>query len=280
MISRRDICFDSNGFFFFRQNTTAGNPNNFVDLVTINNNGDMTVRGTLHARDIYFGSGTPAGPMDIDETGALAGSRLQFGLLGQPGFAHHMISRRDICFDSANGFFFFRQNTTAGDPNNFVNQVTISGNGDMTVRGTLNATAKNFSISHPLDPDRLRLSHGSIEGPEYAVFYRGQAELEDGVATITLPTYFEALTRKQGRTVQLTPLAEDDGPISALAASRVRDGAFTVRALDDSNPSQEFYWEVKAVRSDVESLAVEVQRSDSDEITEGLIEPARSRLKG
>jgi hypothetical protein len=78
----------------------------------------------------------------------------------------------------------------------------------------------------------------------------------------------------------LTPLAEDDGPISALAASRVRDGAFTVRALDDSNPSQEFYWEVKAVRSDVESLAVEVQRSDSDEITEGLIEPARSRLKG
>jgi hypothetical protein len=55
-------------------------------------------------------------------------------------------------------------------------------------------------------------------------------------------------------------MADGDGPISALAASQVRDGAFTVWALDASNPTQGFYWEVKAVRSDVESLAVEVER--------------------
>jgi hypothetical protein len=229
---------------------------------------------------LYIGSGTPGGAIDIDETAELAGSRLQIGSLAYPGNAHHIISYRDICFDSANGDFYFRSNPTAGNPTDFANLVVISGNGNVSVTGSLTAHTKNFSIPHPLNRDRLRLIHSSLEGPEYAVFYRGQAKIEDGVATVTLPAYFEALTTEAGRTVQLTPLAEDDGPISALAASRVRDGAFTVRALDGSNPSQEFYWEVKAVRSDVETLAIEVQRSDSDEIAEELLEPVLQRLKG
>jgi hypothetical protein len=219
--------------------------------------------------NIYIGNQAPAGVIDMDESDSLAGSRLQFGLVGQPGFVHHMISHRDICFDS-NGFFFFRQNPVLGNPNNFVDLVTIANNGNMTVKGTLTAAAKNFSIPHPLNPERFRLSHGSLEGPEHAVFYRGQAKLEDGAATVALPEYFEALTTEQGRTVQLTPLAEGDGPISALAASRVRDGAFAVRALDESNPSQEFYWEVKAVRSDIESLIVEAQHSNATEMAEVL----------
>jgi hypothetical protein len=222
--------------------------------------------------NIYIGNGSPAGLVDLDQTNSLPGSRVQFGLLTQGGFVHHMISYRDICFDSANGSFFFRRNTTAGNPNNFVDQVVIAGNGDMTVRGTVNAVAKNFSIPHPLDPNQLRLVHGSIEGPEYAVLYRGQSQLSAGSITVTLPPYFEALTRQQGRTVQLTPLADDDGPISALAASQVRDGAFTVRALDSSNPGQRFYWEVKAVRSDIEPLVAEVRQSGSTETEETDVE--------
>jgi hypothetical protein len=218
--------------------------------------------------NIYLGSGNPAGLVEMDQSNSLAGSRLQFGLLNQPGFAHHMISYRDICFDSANGSFFFRRTAVAGNPSNFTDQVTINGNGDMTVRGALNAQVKNFSIPHPLDPGHLRLVHGSIEGPEYAVLYRGQGAISAGATTVTLPPYFEALTREQGRTVQLTPLADGDGPISALAASQVRDGAFTVRALDASNPDQGFYWEVKAVRSDVEPLAAEVRQADPAEAGE------------
>jgi hypothetical protein len=123
---------------------------------------------------IYIGNGNPAGIVDIDESDSLTGSRLQVGLLGQPGFAHHLISRRDIVFNSSNGIFYFRQNGAAGDPNIFLDQVVISPAGDMTVRGTLNAPVKNFSVPHPLDPDHLQFVHGCIEGPEYAVFYRGQ----------------------------------------------------------------------------------------------------------
>ncbi|SNS24623.1 hypothetical protein SAMN04488107_1872 [Geodermatophilus saharensis] len=220
--------------------------------------------------NLYFGTGSPIGVIDINETGALPGSRLQMGLVNQQGFAHHLISHRDICFNAANGFFFFRRNNVAGDPNNFTDLVTISQNGDMRVQGRLTATAKSFSIPHPLDPAHLRLVHGSIEGPEHAVLYRGQGRLERGTTTVTLPDYFESLTAEHGRTVQLTPLCHDDQPISALAASQVRNGSFTVRGVDSANPSQAFYWEVKAVRSDVEPLQVEVSRSP----VESAAEPA------
>lgn len=210
---------------------------------------------------LYTGTGTPAGPLDIDESGALPGSRLKIGHLGAPGHAHHIVSFRDLCLNSADGLFLFRRNTTPGDPRGFTDEVVIDRNG-MRVTGTLSATTKQFDIPHPVDPERLRLVHASIEGAEHAVYYRGEGQLEDGSATVRLPEYFESLVREQGRTVQLTPLADDEGPISALAASNVRNGSFIVRGLDRSNPQQRFYWEVKAVRSDIDPLAPEVPNAE------------------
>ncbi|MEU2613909.1 hypothetical protein ABZ570_20330 [Micromonospora sp. NPDC007271] len=128
--------------------------------------------------------------------------------------------------------------------------------------GVIKGKSKQFAIDHPLDaPDatqRRQLIHAALEGPENGVYYRGEGRLDGGVATVELPTYFEALTRPEGRTVQLTPLFEDDEPVAPLAAGRVRDGAFRVRTLDGSPASYAFYWEVKAVRADLEQLAVEV----------------------
>ncbi len=209
---------------------------------------------------LYIGSGTPAGPLDVDESSSSTpGSRLKLGVLGYPGYAHHIIAYRDICFDSANGVFYFRRNATAGDPTSFTDLVVIN-NGNMNVNGTLTATSKQFNVPHPIDPDH-RLVHGCLEGPEHAIYYRGQGELEDGTTTVRLPVYFEAMAREEERTVQLTPLADGEGPVSALAASPVRNGAFSVRSIDDANPRQRFYWEVTAVRSDVEPLAVEIPSS-------------------
>ncbi|MCL5411888.1 MAG: hypothetical protein M1150_04125 [Patescibacteria group bacterium] len=130
-------------------------------------------------------------------------------------------------------------------------------NGDANFSGTLTATIKNFEITHPLDPSK-KLVHSVLEGPEAAVFYRGEAKLVNGEATVTLPNYFEALTREEGRTVLLTPKFEaDNETISSLAASIVSNGKFKVRAVDHANPSQKFYWEVKAVRNDIPPLQVE-----------------------
>jgi hypothetical protein len=126
--------------------------------------------------------------------------------------------------------------------------------------GTVFGKKKSFVIDHPLDPVRRTLSHACIEGPELAVFYRGQSRLTDGAAVVRLPEYFEALVRSEGRTVQLTPVAEDDEPVCLLAAGPVQDGAFPVRAADGRNPAQRFCWEVTAVRADVDELVVEADR--------------------
>jgi hypothetical protein len=139
---------------------------------------------------------------------------------------------------------------------------TLFGNGNsatvasVSSTGVITGSAKNFRIVHPLD-DTKYLTHSCIEGPEYAVFYRGEGQCVDGRATVALPDYFETLVMAENRTVILTPLFEDDedNPIALLAAGRVFDGHFSVRA--QGNDTQKFYWEVKAVRADISPLEVE-----------------------
>ena len=120
---------------------------------------------------------------------------------------------------------------------------------------------KSFEIPHPLDPTK-KLVHAAIEGPEAGVYYRGEGRLVNGKALISLHDYFEALTAINHRTVLLTPKFDSDEPISNLAASAVKDGKFSVRAADSQNPSQKFYWEVKAIRNDIPPLVVEKPKGD------------------
>lgn len=126
----------------------------------------------------------------------------------------------------------------------------------LQVNGTITATTKNFAIPYPGDATKL-LVHSCIEGPEIGLYYRGQAELSGGLATVALPPYFEQLAMKVGRTVLLTPVfVNNTDAVSNLAASVVAGGQFNVRGIDASNPSQQFCWEVKAVRADVAPLVV------------------------
>jgi hypothetical protein len=126
----------------------------------------------------------------------------------------------------------------------------------MQNNGTIIGKQKNFVIDHPLD-DRKNLVHSALEGPESAVYYRGEARLENGETVVELPAYFEELARRANRSVQVTPKFDADERVVALAASEVRDGAFRVKALTNANPTQVFYWEVKAVRADIEELEIE-----------------------
>lgn len=131
---------------------------------------------------------------------------------------------------------------------------TLDQAGDFAIVGNLSAATKSFKIVHPQDSSKY-LIHACLEGPENGVYYRGEGQTgEDGLATITLPDYFEALTAKTGRSVLLTELIEDDDTeMGKVGASRVKDGKFTVRS---EYASQRFYWEVKAVRADVDPLTV------------------------
>jgi hypothetical protein len=135
-------------------------------------------------------------------------------------------------------------------------RVRVLNNGDMHIGGTLYATVKYFQIPHPLDPGKL-LTHASLEGPEAGVYYRGETQLVNGEAVVTLPPYFEALTRKEGRTVQLTPIT---GWAPLYVTDGVQGGGFTVRTDDSKKATQRFFWEVKAVRADIAPVPVETAR--------------------
>jgi len=120
-------------------------------------------------------------------------------------------------------------------------------------------TSKSFIIDHPLDADKY-LIHACIEGPTVDVYYRGEARLSDGAATVTLPSYFEALTKKENRTVTLTCIG---GWSKLWVEGEVTDGMLTVRG---DVPSQRFYWEVKAERGSIE---VEPRKSDIEVFGDG-----------
>jgi hypothetical protein len=123
--------------------------------------------------------------------------------------------------------------------------------GNLSVHGT-----KNFVTPHPSNPG-ADLIHACLEGPENGVYYRGEAELEGGHAVVTLPNYFEALTRTEGRTVHLT--AKGREPF-LLSYEDVVDGRFTVHG---TKPDGRFSWEVRAVRADLEPLEPEPEPDSS-----------------
>jgi len=131
---------------------------------------------------------------------------------------------------------------------------TTSPSYKLHVKASFAAQYKNFEIPHPLYPKEKLLVHSSLEGPEHAVFYRGESQLVDGAKEIELPDYFEALTRKENRTAQLTPI---DGYSPLYIDGRVKSGKFVVRTSPGGNPEQKFFWEVKAVRADIAQLVAE-----------------------
>ena len=69
--------------------------------------------------------------------------------------------------------------------------------------------------------------------------------------SIRLPEYFEALTRNEGRTIQLTAKGKEP---YLLSATEILDGKFEVFG---NKPDGGFYWEVKAVRADIPLLVPE-----------------------
>jgi hypothetical protein len=123
----------------------------------------------------------------------------------------------------------------------------------VVVKGDLWARNKYFLIDHPTKQDH-RLIHACLEGPESAVYYRGEAQLARGRATIRLPEYFEALTRQEGRTVVLTPKGREP---FLLSYEDIVDGVLKVYGTCSDGS---FAWEVKAVRADVERLEVEKKK--------------------
>jgi hypothetical protein len=197
---------------------------------------------------VAFGNGNQSQVAAIDNTGALKCRAIDSSL---PDYALF------IGAIATNGIAFGSTQTITMD--NFGSLQCVGFTAYTGDFNTLNATSKNFKITNPIDSAQW-LVHGSLEGPEYGVYYRGEAVTDsDGNAEIVLPDYFEALVMATGRTIMLTQIFDDDtDDFAQLMAGRIVAGKFRVRSSD---PAIKFCWMVNAVRADIPPLVV-VQPKD------------------
>ena len=208
--------------------------------------------------NLGIGAANPVSELDLS-TGALsfANTNTQLKLsggsnvdlqLGHWGNTHILIDTDGN--DSSRYFSVRHGNATAGSATELFK---VHENGATTVTGTLDVSGaitgatKEFVIEHPTKPN-MKLHHGSLEGPEHAVYVRGQ----HNASVITLPDYWEGLVDEDTITVQLTPIGEHQ----ELFVKQIKNGKVRV-ASKKRNQMLKYFYFIQGERKDVEKLEVE-----------------------
>jgi hypothetical protein len=125
---------------------------------------------------------------------------------------------------------------------------TAATNGDVTLTGTLYATAKSFRIPHPTKPDSI-LTHGSLEGPENGVYVRGRTKTN----IIDLPEYWSKLVDEDSITVTLTSI----GFTQKLIVERIAGGKVYIKNKNLFRRQIDCYYVIHGERKDIDKLEVE-----------------------
>ncbi len=133
--------------------------------------------------------------------------------------------------------------------------------GALRVNGTLSKASGTFEIDHPLDPANKYLYHSFVESPDMMNIYNGNITTDaSGVATVTLPDYFEALN-KDFR-YQLTVIGTF---AQAIISKEVTGNTFEIKT---SQPNVKVSWMVTGVRhdawADAHRVVTEVDKAPSD----------------
>jgi trimeric autotransporter adhesin len=124
--------------------------------------------------------------------------------------------------------------------------------GNLNVTGTLSKGAGTFKIDHPLDPANKYLYHSFVESPDMMNVYNGNIATDgSGLATVTLPDWFEALNRDFR--YQLTVIGQF---AQAIVASEVNHNQFTIRT---DKPNVKVSWQVTGIRQDAYANAHRIQ---------------------
>jgi hypothetical protein len=128
------------------------------------------------------------------------------------------------------------------------NSLEITGTVD--IFGHLAASTKSFVIKHPSDKKGL-LRHGSLEGPEHAVFIRGK----NIGNKITLPDYWKDLVDESTITINLQPI----NYFQKLVVKSWDSKEIIVKDKNLLNlfRNEYFFYTVYAERKDVKRLIVE-----------------------
>ncbi|MCB0662604.1 MAG: hypothetical protein KDC24_07685, partial [Saprospiraceae bacterium] len=115
--------------------------------------------------------------------------------------------------------------------------------GNVHVSGTLSKSSGSFKIDHPNDPENKYLIHSFVESPDMMNVYNGNITTdENGVATVTLPDYFQTLN-KDFR-YQLTVIGTF---AQAIIKEKVSNNQFVIAT---SEPGVEVSWQITGIRKD------------------------------
>lgn len=200
-------------------------------------NGDITGDVGIDG-DLSLGSGRfLAGPLIIDKNG---------------GYGARVYSTGTLLLDASGNVVAGADTQVLGtlhSTGNLSTNANISALGDITAVGDVGGGSKSFWIDHPTK-DGHQLRHGSLEGPEHGVFYRGIVEFDnDGEAVFELPGYFTALVLPDDvPTVQVTAI----GRPFLTGSELVSEGRVTIYG----DPGREAHVTVTAARElfDVEPV--------------------------
>jgi hypothetical protein len=115
--------------------------------------------------------------------------------------------------------------------------------GNVTVIGNLFKSGGSFKIDDPIDPAGKYLSHSFVESPDMKNVYDGVVTTDaSGLATVTMPDWFEALNRDFR--YQLTTLGQ---PAQTWIAKKIANGQFTIQT---DKPGVEVSWQITGIRQD------------------------------
>jgi hypothetical protein len=227
------------------------------------------VNGAFASTNVGIGTTAPQAALDV------AGYQLET-FIGNPGCGAHPFAgiafgtagfqncqNYSMVGDSANtyiaaptGSIYFRTNS------NVLTAMTIDVNGNVNIAGNLSKGGGSFKIDHPLDPANKYLYHSFVESPDMMNVYNGNVVTNQrGVATVTLPDYFEALN--QDFRYQLTVIGQFS---QAIVAKEIGSNRFTIKT---SKPGVKVSWQVTGIRhdayADAHRIEVEVEKPPQEQ---------------
>jgi hypothetical protein len=115
--------------------------------------------------------------------------------------------------------------------------------GRVKIVGKLSKSGGGFLVDHPLHPEDRYLSHSFVESDRMMNVYSGNVTTDSGgSASVSLPTYFEALNREF--CYQLTVIGQ---VAHAVVEREIEENAFTIKT---DAPNVRVSWQVTGVRHD------------------------------
>ncbi len=115
--------------------------------------------------------------------------------------------------------------------------------GNVHISGTLSKSSGSFKIDHPQDPANKYLVHSFVESPDMMNMYNGNITTDgSGLATVVLPTYFEALNIEFR--YQLTVIGKF---AQAIVKEEIKGNSFII---ETDKPNTKVSWLVTGVRND------------------------------